>query len=46
MLAHAEPTQTTDTEKGLAGLTKQANAMIDDLLWWTTALKTARGAAK
>ncbi|HYR90589.1 MAG TPA: NAD(P)H-dependent oxidoreductase [Terriglobia bacterium] len=35
-----------DVEKGLAELTKQANAMIDDLLWWTTALKTARGAAK
>jgi len=23
-------------------LEKQANVMIDDLLWWTAALKTAR----
>jgi hypothetical protein len=29
-------------EKGLAESEKQANIMIDDLLWWTTALKTAR----
>ncbi len=25
--------------KGLAGLDKQANVMIDDLTWWTAALK-------
>jgi hypothetical protein len=31
-----------NVEKGLAQLEKQANNMIDDLLWWTTALKTAR----
>ena len=31
-----------DVDKGLAELEKQANAMIDDLLWWTTALKAAR----
>ena len=31
-----------DVEKGLAELEKQANIMIDDLLWWTAALKTAR----
>ena len=31
-----------DAEKGLAELEKQANVMIDDLLWWTAALKTAR----
>lgn len=31
-----------DVDKGLAELEKLANAMIDDLLWWTTALKTAR----
>jgi hypothetical protein len=31
-----------DVEKGLAESEKQANIMIDDLLWWTTALKTAR----
>jgi hypothetical protein len=31
-----------DVEKGLAELEKQANVMIDDLLWWTAALKTAR----
>lgn len=32
-----------DVEKGLAELEKQGNAMIDDLLWWTAALKAARG---
>jgi len=31
-----------DVEKGLAELEKQANVMINDLLWWTAALKTAR----
>jgi NAD(P)H-dependent FMN reductase len=31
-----------DVEKGLAELEKQAKAMIDDLLWWTASLKTAR----
>ena len=31
-----------DVEKGLTELEKQAKHMIDDLLWWTTALKTAR----
>ena len=31
-----------DVDKGLADLEKTANVMIDDLLWWTTALKTAR----
>ena len=35
-----------DVQKGLAEMAEQTNAMIDDLLWWTTALKTARGAAK
>jgi NAD(P)H-dependent FMN reductase len=34
--------QSGDVEKGLAELEKQANVMIDDLLWWTAALKTAR----
>jgi NAD(P)H-dependent FMN reductase len=34
--------QRGDMEKGLAELEKQANVMIDDLLWWTAALKTAR----
>ena len=33
-----------DVDKGLAELEKQAQTMIDDLLWWTTALKTARKA--
>ena len=28
-------------EKGLAKLEKQRNVMIDDLLWWTVALKAA-----
>ena len=31
-----------DVDKGLAELEKSAKVMIDDLLWWTTALKTAR----
>jgi NmrA-like family/NADPH-dependent FMN reductase len=31
-----------DVGKGLAELEKQAKVMIDDLLWWTAALKTAR----
>jgi hypothetical protein len=29
-------------DKGLAELEKQAQTMIDDLLWWTAALKAAR----
>ena len=31
-----------DVDKGLAELGTQAQAMIDDLLWWTAALKAAR----
>ena len=31
-----------DVAKGLAEMDQQAAAMIDDLLWWTSALKTAR----
>jgi NAD(P)H-dependent FMN reductase len=33
-----------DVDKGLAELEQPASVMIDDLLWWTTALKTARKA--
>jgi len=33
-----------DVEKGLAELDRPANALVDDLLWWTAALKTARAA--
>jgi hypothetical protein len=33
-----------DVDKGLAELEKSAQVMIDDLLWWTSALKTARKA--
>jgi NAD(P)H-dependent FMN reductase len=33
-----------DVDKGLAELETPATTMIDDLLWWTTALKTARKA--
>jgi NAD(P)H-dependent FMN reductase len=33
-----------DVEKGLAELDRPANVLIDDLLWWTSALKTARAA--
>jgi NAD(P)H-dependent FMN reductase len=31
-----------DVDKGLAELEKPATTMLDDLLWWTKALKTAR----
>jgi NAD(P)H-dependent FMN reductase len=34
-----------DVDAGLAALEAPAKAMIDDLLWWTTVLKTARAAA-
>ena len=34
-----------DVEAGLAELGAPAGAMIDDLLWWTAALKTARASA-
>src|SRR5439155_1680581 len=33
-----------DVDKGLAELETPARVMIDDLLWWTSALKTARQA--
>jgi hypothetical protein len=33
-----------DVNKGLAELEAQAQRMIDELLWWTAALKTARKA--
>lgn len=32
-----------DVDAGLAELSGPAGMMIDDLLWWTAALKTARG---
>ncbi|MDB5411204.1 MAG: nadph-dependent fmn reductase [Rhodospirillales bacterium] len=31
-----------DVDAGLAELEAPAQAMIDDLLWWTAALQTAR----
>src|ERR1700760_722982 len=34
-----------DVDAGLAELEASAKAMIDDLLWWTVALKTARATA-
>jgi NAD(P)H-dependent FMN reductase len=34
-----------DVDAGLAELGASAKVMIDDLLWWTAALKTARAAA-
>jgi NAD(P)H-dependent FMN reductase len=34
-----------DVDAGLADLEAPARALIDDLLWWTTALKTARASA-
>jgi NAD(P)H-dependent FMN reductase len=33
-----------DVDKGLTELDPRAKIMLDDLLWWTTALKTARKA--
>ncbi len=41
LLAHY---QGGDVDAGLAELAAPAGAMIDDLLWWTQALKTARAA--
>jgi len=38
--------QGADVAKGLAELEPQGNAMIDDLLWWTSALKAARASAR
>jgi len=34
-----------DVDAGLAELGKPAQAMIEELLWWTAALKTARASA-
>src|SRR5262249_34692058 len=34
-----------DVQAGLAQLNDAADSMINDLLWWTTALKTARAVA-
>ena len=34
-----------DVDAGLAELEAPAGALIDDLLWWSTALKTARASA-
>jgi NAD(P)H-dependent FMN reductase len=34
-----------DVEAGLAELETPARTLIDDLLWWTAALKTARDSA-
>ena len=42
LLAHY---QGGDVEAGLAELAAPAGVMIDDLLWWTAALKTARASA-
>ena len=37
--------QSGDVDKGLSELETSANALIDDLLWWTAALKAARAGA-
>jgi hypothetical protein len=42
LLAHF---QGGDVDAGLAELEALAEAMIDDLLWWTAALKAARASA-
>ena len=34
-----------DVDKGLAELERPAEALIDDLLWWTAALKAARASS-
>jgi hypothetical protein len=34
-----------DVDAGLAELETSARGMIDDLLWWTAALKAARASA-
>jgi hypothetical protein len=34
-----------DVDAGLADLEAAARMLIDDLLWWTAALKTARASA-
>ena len=34
-----------DVDKGLADLAASAKTMLDDLLWWTEALKMARSNA-
>jgi hypothetical protein len=34
-----------NVDAGLAELAAGAGTMIDDLLWWTAALKTARASA-
>jgi hypothetical protein len=34
-----------DVDAGLAELEAPAGRLIDDLLWWTAALKTARASA-
>ena len=38
--------QGADDDQGLAELERQANTMIDDLLWWTGTLKAAREGAE
>jgi NAD(P)H-dependent FMN reductase len=43
LLAHF---QGGDVEEGLAGLAASAKAMIDELLWWTDTLRSARQAPK
>jgi hypothetical protein len=35
-----------DVDAGLAELQAPAARLIDDLLWWTAALKTARASAE
>jgi hypothetical protein len=37
--------QDGNVENGLGELDERASAMLDDLLWWTAALKTASSAA-
>ncbi|HKO31382.1 MAG TPA: NAD(P)H-dependent oxidoreductase [Nitrospiraceae bacterium] len=37
--------QGADVDKGLGEVETAAETMIDDLLWWTVALKTARDEA-
>ena len=44
LMAHFQGNE-ADIQSGLKALDAQADAMIDDLLWWTRALKAARAGA-
>jgi hypothetical protein len=45
LLAHYQAGDVDDVDAGLAELEAPARVTIDDLLWWTAALKAARADA-